>query len=425
MNFKFIHTADIHLDSPLQGLQRYEGAPVEYIRAATREAFKNLIELSLSEEVSFVLIAGDLYDGDWKDYNAGLFFASQMARLNDAGIKVFIVRGNHDAASRITRQLRLPGNVTEFPADRAGTVLLEDLKVAVHGHSFARQSVTDNLSLGYPNPCSGYFNIGLLHTCANGRDGHESYAPCDVRYLETKGYAYWALGHVHNREIINEDPYIVFPGNTQGRNVRETGVKGCTVVEVSDGRVTSLEHRSLDVLRWVLCEIDITDAVDEEDILNTATENFEREEAEADGRLLAMRLVFRGPTKYQPFITRNPEQIENNIRARANEVAYDRLWVEKIKFKTKNKGDRKKILENHPVESLLRLIAEIPDDDEIIEDIKSELNDLKTALPPEFFSGDNIDFVDRGLISRILPEIEDLIITRLAGEIEEVAEGED
>ncbi len=108
---KFIHTADIHLDSPLRGLEYYEGAPVDSIRGATRQAFKNLVELAISEKVDFVLIAGDLYDGDWKDYNTGLFFASQMTNLREAGIRVFIVSGNHDAASQISRQLRMPENV--------------------------------------------------------------------------------------------------------------------------------------------------------------------------------------------------------------------------------------------------------------------------------------------------------------------------
>ena len=92
---KFLHAADIHLDSPLHGLERYEGAPVEELRSATRRAFDNLIELAIAEDVSFVLLAGDLYDGDWKDYNTGLYFVGQMRKLKEAGIRVFIVSGNN------------------------------------------------------------------------------------------------------------------------------------------------------------------------------------------------------------------------------------------------------------------------------------------------------------------------------------------
>jgi DNA repair exonuclease SbcCD nuclease subunit len=126
---KFIHAADIHLDSPLRGLERYDGAPSDEMRSATRKALENLVRLGIEEQVAFVLIAGDVYDGDWKDYNTGLFFARQMARLREADIKVFLIRGNHDAASQITRELTLPENVYEFPARKAETVLLEPLGI--------------------------------------------------------------------------------------------------------------------------------------------------------------------------------------------------------------------------------------------------------------------------------------------------------
>jgi DNA repair exonuclease SbcCD nuclease subunit len=109
---KFIHAADIHLDSPLVGLRFYEGAPVDEIRGATRRAFQNLIELAITEKVDFILIAGDLYDGDWKDYNTGLFFLKEMAKLRDHGIRVFMISGNHDATSRSVLLKIFPGVVS-------------------------------------------------------------------------------------------------------------------------------------------------------------------------------------------------------------------------------------------------------------------------------------------------------------------------
>jgi DNA repair exonuclease SbcCD nuclease subunit len=105
---RFLHAADIHLDSPLTGLERYEGAPVEELRGATRRALENLVELAIERELDFVLIAGDLYDGDWKDHNTGLFFVDRMNRLREAAIPVVIISGNHDAANRMTRSLRRP-----------------------------------------------------------------------------------------------------------------------------------------------------------------------------------------------------------------------------------------------------------------------------------------------------------------------------
>ncbi|MCB1796433.1 MAG: DNA repair exonuclease, partial [Candidatus Competibacteraceae bacterium] len=107
---RFLHAADLHLDSPLRGLDRYEGAPVDEVRGATRRAFENLIAVARRERVDLVVIAGDLYDGDWPDYNTGLFFIKGVAQLAEEGIPVAIVRGNHDAASRLTKALRLPAN---------------------------------------------------------------------------------------------------------------------------------------------------------------------------------------------------------------------------------------------------------------------------------------------------------------------------
>ena len=158
---KFIHAADIHLDSPLKGLERYEGAPVDEIRGATRRAFDNLVNLAIEEGAEVVLLAGDLYDGDWKDYNTGLFFVDRMRQLEIAGIHVFIVAGNHDAASQITKQLRLPSNVTLFSTSKPETaqIEIEGLELAVHGQGFAKREVTEDLSRGYPPAVPNKFNI--------------------------------------------------------------------------------------------------------------------------------------------------------------------------------------------------------------------------------------------------------------------------
>lgn len=160
--FRFIHAADIHLDSPLRGLELPEDAPLDQIRGAARKAFDNLVDLAIQEEIAFVLIAGDLYDGDWRDFNTGLFFNQRMSRLKEEGIKVFIVSGNHDAASQITKSLRLPENVHLFSTRKPETQILEEIDVAIHGQSFASRSVTDDLSSQYPWPTA---NISILVCC--------------------------------------------------------------------------------------------------------------------------------------------------------------------------------------------------------------------------------------------------------------------
>ena len=186
--FKFLHAADIHLDSPLRGLSRYESAPTEAIRGACRRAFENFVDLAIDEKVAFILLAGDLYDGDWKDYSTGIFLSRQMGRLERSGIPVFAVAGNHDAANRMTRALDRPANMKMLSERKVETLKLDNLGVAIHGRSFGARQVRDNLAAGFPPAEKGLFNIGLLHTSLDGREGHAPYAPCTIDDLYVKGY---------------------------------------------------------------------------------------------------------------------------------------------------------------------------------------------------------------------------------------------
>lgn len=156
--FRFLHAADIHLDSPLTGLSRYEGLPAERLRRATRDAFDNLIDAAITEAVDFVIIAGDLFDGDWRDMSTGLYFARAMGRLNDHGIRVVVLKGNHDAESLVTKSLPWPPNVTVFGSREPQTIDLAELGVALHGQSFATGAVVEDLS-------AGYGAVRLMRTC--------------------------------------------------------------------------------------------------------------------------------------------------------------------------------------------------------------------------------------------------------------------
>ena len=185
---KFLHAADIHLDSPLRGLDRYEGAPVDEIRNATRRALENLVALAIDEEVDFVILAGDLFDGDWPDFNTGLFFVRQMARLGEKDISVYAVRGNHDAENRFTRKLPWPKNVHFFSSRKPESFPLDGVDVVLHGQSFANRDVQDDLAAAYPSAAPGKINIGVLHTSLDGRVGHASYAPTRLDVLRSRGY---------------------------------------------------------------------------------------------------------------------------------------------------------------------------------------------------------------------------------------------
>lgn len=333
--FTFLHAADLHLDSPLRGLSRYEDAPVEAIRGATRRALVNLVDLALEKEVDFVLISGDLYDGDQKDYSTALFFNKQMSRLRERRIPVFAISGNHDAASVITKSLAPPDNVHFFPVKKPGSVGLPDLPVAIHGQGFANARVQENLVLDYPNACPDRFNIGLLHTSLAGSSQHDTYAPCSPGDLERKGYHYWALGHIHQPEVISRDPWIVYSGNIQGRKINETGERGCFLVTVDDSlEVVSHEFVPLDVVRWNHLELYLTGMAETDALLDAVRDKISDTYREAGDRLLALRLTLCGVTELHGTLHSGLSRWQAQCVGLTAEIDPGQLWFERLKLKT-------------------------------------------------------------------------------------------
>jgi DNA repair protein SbcD/Mre11 len=413
--FKFIHAADIHLDSPMLKLDYYEGAPVGRFRQATRRAFENLIQLAISENAAFVVIAGDLYDGDWKDYNTGLYLVSQMTRLRDAGISVFIVTGNHDAASNITKTLKFPDNVKIFPSDKPATFQIENPGVAIHGQGFASATIKKDLASCYPVPLKGVYNIGLLHTCATGREGHESYAPCSIEDLKNKGYDYWALGHVHKHEVIEKYPHIIFSGNTQGRHSRETGSKGCVLVTVGQNHETEIEFTPLDVVRWVNAEVDATGAESGYDILDETRKLLEQLLEENDGKTLAARLHIKGKTSAHAEIFSNPDRWMNEIRSVALDACSGRVWVEKIKIETKLPDSGHYVEQKDgAIGELLKLFDELSMETTVNSDLIAELADLERKLPLELKGmEEGLKFSDTAWMKDTLEQVRLMLVKRL------------
>jgi DNA repair protein SbcD/Mre11 len=337
-SFQFIHCADLHIDSPLRGLEADVDAPAERIRSATRHAFTALVDRAIELKVAFVLAAGDLYDGEWQDWRTGQFLVSQVGRLSRADIPFIAIRGNHDAESIITRRLSLPEPARLLRSTRPETVTLARLDVSIHGQSFRTRSVTDNIALAYPPHVPGHFNIALLHTSVDGREGHDNYAPCSVAQLRDHGYDYWALGHVHEREVLCRDPWILFPGNTQGRHARETGIKGATLVTVQDGRIIhEPEHLVLDTVRWVQVPVDLAGAADEDAALALVRASVAAAVDSAGGRLLAARILLKGVCQAHGVLNRDPGATRDKIRIDALALAgADAIWTEHVSIRTES-----------------------------------------------------------------------------------------
>jgi exonuclease SbcD len=378
MDFKFLHAADIHLDSPLRGLSQYGDVPADVVRTATRDALDNLVTRAIDEQVAFVIIAGDLYDGDWEAFATGLYFCAAMGRLRDADIEVYLVYGNHDAESRLTRQLPLPGNVKVFANDKPQTFEHAATGALLHGQSYKARDPGGDLAQAYPGATQGAFNIGVLHTALNGDRGHAPYAPCHPDELAAKGYNYWALGHVHRFDIVRTDPYIVFPGNLQGRTIRETGPKGAALVTVLDGKIAAVDPVALDVVRWSLVLVDLTGATTGDEAHDLIRLGLSTSlQSEADGRPLMVRVRLTGETSLHDDIADQRDIWRENVRAIAAPLS-DTLWIEKVAVATAPITELEPLSDEF--DALLRTLSSDP---AVAEAVTRDLADFLTRLPAE------------------------------------------
>lgn len=380
--FRFIHAADPHLDSPLQGLEAYEGAPFERLRGATRRAFEDLVQLAIDERIDFLVIAGDLYDGDWRDYSTGLFFRRQMVRLFNQGIPVYLIAGNHDAASVISKKLSLPENVHVFSTRTAESKEVVGHPVVIHGRGFPNRAVPENLAREYPAAVSGKFNVGLLHTSLTGRPGHDTYAPCSEADLREKGYGYWALGHIHQPEVISQDPWIVFAGNCQGRHVREAGSRGCRLITVNDSlTVDSAEWRTLDVVRWQELKVDCTGITNESEALRRISDAMKSAVTEAEGRMVAARIVISGTTCLHGSLHRESHRWRAELLARAQDQGAEAIWIECIKIATAPVYDVAQLAER---DALTKIVVEnLNEAHDKLSALPAEIEEMLGVLPTE------------------------------------------
>ncbi|ADG68837.1 metallophosphoesterase [Planctopirus limnophila DSM 3776] len=332
----FLHVADLHLDSPRSGLSRDASAPVSEIQQAPRRALERLIDEALRRKVSAVVIAGDLYDGDWKDHQTGLFFVRQAQKLADARIPVVMITGNHDAQSVITQQLPLPPNVKVLSVDAPETFLLEDCGLALHGQGFKNRAVPQNLSANYPAKINSLLNIGLLHTSLTGFEGHEVYAPCSLSDLARTGYEYWALGHIHKRQEfpLASGGMAVFPGNLQGRHIRECGPKGCEIIEYQPNGILQRESIVLDVFRWELLSISVDGLSSRDEILALIEDHLRAFRTSADPQPHALRIELMGATTCHGQLIDRQRELRAEIQSLVVQSGSGNWWLEDLSLRT-------------------------------------------------------------------------------------------
>jgi DNA repair protein SbcD/Mre11 len=336
-SFRFVHAADLHLDTPFAGVAQ----PAPHVAAALRDAslaaWDALVELTLAEHAAFLLLAGDIYDGADRGVRAQLRFLKGLRRLSDAGVRVFIVHGNHDPIDRRSAVVDYPANAKLFPAGEVESVpvTIDGEQIAiVHGISYDRSDTKENLALHFHRAPGDGLQVGLLHANVGANAEHGAYAPCTLGDLEAADLDYWALGHVHKRAVLREnDPWVVYPGDTQGRSPKpsERGEKGALVVDVSGSKVTNVRFAALDVARFVACGIDIADATDLSQVQARLIETLARLRDEHAGRHLLVRATLEGRGPVAPELHRQGAIADMLVETR-NELATSRpfLWVESI-----------------------------------------------------------------------------------------------
>ncbi|MCI0409979.1 MAG: DNA repair exonuclease, partial [Acidobacteria bacterium] len=341
--FSFVHAADLHIDSPFRGVTADSPAVAEALYSSTFRAFDALIEMTLEREADFLLVAGDVYDGKDRSLRAQLRLRDGLVRLADRGIQSFIVHGNHDPLDSRVTTLEWPKEAHFFGKRlESVSVLGSDGKpmATVSGISFPKKEESRNLAAEFSRTETGLFQIGLLHCNVGGNTGHENYAPCTLDDLRSADMDYWALGHIHTRSVLSESPWVVYPGNIQGRSMREQGARGCYHVRVDEHGGVKADFVPLDVVRWSEIRVSIEGPETMDALERALVEHLEEASAGADGRSLVCRvsLVGRGALHGSLRRDESGEQLLERLRERfSGENPF--LWVQRLAIESRPRVD--------------------------------------------------------------------------------------
>lgn len=291
---QFIHGADLHLDSPFIGLKTLPDFLWEKIYQSTFTALTNLVNHAIDKQVDFVMLAGDIYDSDDRSVKAQAFLKTEMERLNQAEIPVFICHGNHDYIENSGLHLKMPENVELFSetVETKWLTTKNGERIAVSSFSYNSRWMTKRMITEYPKKHeTADFHIGMLHGFSEGLEtSHGHYAPFTINELKSKGYDYWALGHIHTRQVLEIQPPILYAGNTQGRSSKETGIKGCELVTLTLGD-SSIETLETQDIQWETLEISLAKRSTLDDVYRKIKETIEIKEGSQKNYLLTIELV--------------------------------------------------------------------------------------------------------------------------------------
>jgi DNA repair protein SbcD/Mre11 len=415
MPYRFVHAADIHLDSPLRSLAFRDPELAALIGNATRSALTAIVDLCLEQRVDALLLAGDLYDGEQTSMKTARFLAAQMRRLHEAGIRVFIIRGNHDALSKITNELVFPESVKIF-GGRADAIAIERERAAfpvvVHGISFAKPQASESLLPKFKPPVEGAANIALMHTSLAGAVGHDLYAPCNPIDLAASGFAYWALGHIHKRAVTRGASAVVMPGMPQGRDINEAGPKSVTLVTIADDRSVHLEEHVTSVAQFERVTVDLEGVEAWPAMVAKIATALETASGAAISEHLVARLTIGGATPLAWRLRRDPDLLKAEADDRASVIG--KVSIEKIEIACHAPGAANEQRAD-PLVDLRALIADEITHSEAYETTLLDMaKELQAQLPHEardVFGNNEEDF--KANLTRLAAEGAEDVLARL------------
>lgn len=416
MSFRFLHAADLHLDSPFRGLAgQLPERIVREVRRSTFAAYEALVELAISERVDFVILAGDVYDLADRSLTAQVAFLRGLEKLGEHGIRAYVSHGNHDPLDGAQAQLKWPETVHVFSGAYVEAVpyVRDGVELArIYGRSYPTAKFKERINREYVREADVPFAIGVLHTNLDGDSGHEAYAPSSRAELAAGGMDYWALGHIHKRAVIQERPHIVYPGNLQGRSRKENGAKGCYLVEVSQGKVDGCVFHELAPIRWEKVEVDLTGVTEEADALERAEEQILLARENGGLRPLLVAVEVTGHTE----LHRSLKRVEGRDEwAQAlQEIADDLrpwVWIESVEVRTREEIDRDAWRESDPfLGDFLRLVEEMRENAEL----RGELEELLGTVYKHPKWKKHLGAPGDERLNELLDEAEDLVLALFA-----------
>ncbi|MFD9624802.1 metallophosphoesterase family protein [Peribacillus muralis] len=361
---KFIHAADLHLDSPYSGLKDLPSTILKELRESPFKAFQKVINEAIFHQVDFIVLSGDLFDGENRSLRTQVRFRTEMIKLQQQQIPVYIIHGNHDHLSGTWITVELPDNVNVFSGQTEVKLFekADGTSVHLYGFSYPRRHVKERMIETYKKSEGADYHIGLLHGNLEGNVEHSPYAPFSLKELADRDFDYWALGHIHKHQVISEDPLVIYSGNIQGRNRKETGEKGCLLIEL-DGDIRRHSFICTAEVIWDSETIEVSTDGGFDDIFKRCKELIEQKSSDGRNHLLEIMLDAGGyPGKVGEYL----DELIRILQEEEQGEAF--VWVYKIKLiQTKPMA--------RPGESLSPFMAELSQ-------LASEFEDTEDALAP-------------------------------------------